>query len=117
MQKIHNLQKNPLKRNPNPSRYYYYYYCNSIITNLKSQHKSKISYSFKNPHLKKKRPIIIIIITYGPKSLDLLYSIMNLNTMSLPLVVGNKANKRNEEKGLSEGGREGGWVSLPQLHH
>jgi hypothetical protein len=41
---------------------------------------------------------------------------MNLNTIiiSLPLVVG-KANKRNEEKGLSwegrkEGGREGRWV-------
>jgi len=40
------LQKNPLKRNQNPSRYYY----NSIITNLKIQHKPKIS-SFKNPHI------------------------------------------------------------------
>ncbi len=34
------------KRNQNPSRYY-----NSIITNLKFQHKPKIS-SFKNPHIK-----------------------------------------------------------------
>jgi hypothetical protein len=49
---------------------------------------------------------------------------MNLNTIiiSLPLVVVAKANKRNEEKGLSwegrrEGGRDGGWMSLPQLHH
>ncbi len=46
MQKF-NLQKNPLKGNQNPSRYYY----NSIITNLKFQHKPKLS-SFKNPHIK-----------------------------------------------------------------
>ncbi len=44
---IPNLQKNPLpKRNQNPSRYYY----NSIITNLKFQHKPKIS-SFKKPQI------------------------------------------------------------------
>jgi hypothetical protein len=36
------------KRNQNPSRYYYY---NSIITNLKFQHKPKLS-SFKNPPIK-----------------------------------------------------------------
>jgi hypothetical protein len=36
MQKYINLQKSS-KRNPNPSRYYY----NSIITNLKFQHKPK----------------------------------------------------------------------------
>jgi hypothetical protein len=49
MQK-YNLQKSPfkIKKNQNPSRYYYY---NSIITNLKFQHKPKIS-SFKNPHIK-----------------------------------------------------------------
>jgi len=35
MQK-YTLQKNPLKENPNPSSYY-----NSIITNLKFQHKPK----------------------------------------------------------------------------
>jgi hypothetical protein len=46
------------KRNQNPSRYYYY---NSIITNLKFQHKPKLS-SFKNPPIKIK-PIITIIIT------------------------------------------------------
>jgi len=44
-----------LKRNQNPpSRYYYYYYYNSIITNLKFQHKPKLS-SFKNPHIKIKK--------------------------------------------------------------
>jgi hypothetical protein len=50
--------------------------------NLKFQHKPKWS-SFKNPHIIKNRPIIIIIIiTEGrPKSLKLLYSIMNLNTI------------------------------------
>jgi hypothetical protein len=52
--KKYNLQKSPLKETKNPSRYYY----NSIITNLKFQHKPKIS-SFKNPH-NKNRPIIII---------------------------------------------------------
>jgi hypothetical protein len=35
------------KRNQNPSSYYY----NSIVTNLKYQHKPKTS-SFKNPHIK-----------------------------------------------------------------
>ncbi len=47
MQKYIDLifQKNTLKETQqNPSRYYY----NSIITNLKFQHKPKIS-SFKNP--------------------------------------------------------------------
>jgi len=39
--------KKSSKRNHNPSRYYY----NSIITNLKFQHKPKLS-SFKNPHIK-----------------------------------------------------------------
>jgi hypothetical protein len=39
--------KKSSKGNQNPSRYYY----NSIITNLKFQHKPKIS-SFKNPHIK-----------------------------------------------------------------
>jgi hypothetical protein len=38
--------KNPLKETKNPSRYYY-----NSITNLKFQHKPKIS-SFKNPHMK-----------------------------------------------------------------
>jgi hypothetical protein len=68
MQK-YNLQKNPLKVTKYPSKYY-----NSIITNLKFQHKPKIS-SFKNPHIKN-RPIIIIIIiiiTRVTNSLKLLY--------------------------------------------
>ncbi len=59
----------PLRKNQNPSKYY------NSITNLKFQHKPKIS-SFKNPHIKN-RPI-------NPKSLELIYSMMNLNTISLP---------------------------------
>ncbi len=61
------------KKNQNSSTYY------NSLTNLKFQHKLKIS-SFKNPHIKT-RPIII---TWGPKSLKLLYSTTNLNTISLP---------------------------------
>jgi len=49
MQKYNLPQKNPSKRNQNPSRYYY----NSvIITNLKFQHKPKYISAFKNPHIK-----------------------------------------------------------------
>ncbi len=62
--------KKSSKGNQNPSRY-----CNSI-TNLKIQHKPNIIFqksSYKN-----------IPITEVPKSLKLLYSIMNLNTISLP---------------------------------
>jgi hypothetical protein len=47
MQKYNLQKKKSSKRNQNPSRSYY----NSIITNLKFQHKTKIS-SFKNPHIK-----------------------------------------------------------------
>jgi hypothetical protein len=61
------------------------------ITNLKFQHKS-------NNHLSKSlykyRPI-----TQGPKSHKLLYSIMNLNTISLPT----KARPTNYEKLMSCG--------------
>jgi hypothetical protein len=58
MQKYINLQKILLKKTQNPSRYYY----NSIITNFKFQlHKPNIS-SFKKPHIKINKPIIIIII-------------------------------------------------------
>ncbi len=53
--KKYNLQKkNLLKETQNPSRYYY-----NSVTNLKFQHKPKLS-SFKNPHIKINRPIIII---------------------------------------------------------
>jgi hypothetical protein len=52
MQK-YNLQKNPLKETLNLSRYYY-----NSITNFQFQLKPKIS-SFKNPHIKINRPIII----------------------------------------------------------
>jgi hypothetical protein len=40
--------KNPLKEAKNPSRYHH----NSIITNLKFQHKPKLSSSFKKPHIR-----------------------------------------------------------------
>jgi hypothetical protein len=71
MQK-YNLQKKSSKRNQNPSRYH-----NSIITNLKFQHKPNIIIFPKSFYQNKPT-------TYGPKSLKLLYSIMNLNTTSLP---------------------------------
>ncbi len=63
--------KNPLKKNQNPSKYY------DPITNLKFQHKPKY-------HLQKSLYQNKPIITLGPKSLKLLYSIMNVNTISLP---------------------------------
>jgi hypothetical protein len=44
MQK-YNLQKNPLKKTQNPSRYY------NSTANLKFQHKPKMS-SFRKPHTK-----------------------------------------------------------------
>jgi hypothetical protein len=47
----YNLQKKCSKRNQNPSGYH------KSITNLKFQHKPQLS-SFKNPHIKKNRPII-----------------------------------------------------------
>jgi len=50
----YNLQKNPLKETKILQDIY-----NSII-NLKFQHNPKIS-SFKNPHIKINRPIIIIV--------------------------------------------------------
>jgi hypothetical protein len=83
------MQKNIIfkkssKRNQNLSRYYY----NSIITNLKFQHKPKISSFQKSSY--KNRPIIYI--TLGPKSFKLLYSIMYLNTINILALVG-KANK------------------------
>jgi hypothetical protein len=55
---IFQKKKSSKNQNQNPSRYYY----NSIIINLNFQHKPKIS-CFKNPHIKKYIPIIIIIIT------------------------------------------------------
>jgi hypothetical protein len=59
-----NLQKKSSKKKPqNPSRYDY----NSRITNLKFQHKQKYISSFKNPHIIKNRPIIIIYYLVGAK--------------------------------------------------
>jgi hypothetical protein len=65
--------KKSSERNQNPSRYYYY---NSIITNLKFQHKPKYVIFQKSSY--KNRPII----TPGPKSCKLLYSVMNLDTIA-----------------------------------
>jgi hypothetical protein len=59
--------KKSSKRNPNPSRYY-----NSVITNLKFQHKPKY-------HLSK---ILIDLLLLPRGQNPLSYSIMNLNTMS-----------------------------------
>ncbi len=56
----YDLQKYPLKRNQNPSRYY-----NSIITNLKFQHKPKLS-CFKNPQIK----IDLLLLPRGQNSLS-----------------------------------------------
>jgi hypothetical protein len=69
----YNLWKNPSKGNQNPSRYYY-----NSITNLQVWTQAKIS-SFKNPHIKN-RPITYLGAYKNP--LKLLYSIMNLNTIS-----------------------------------
>ncbi len=74
--------KKSSKRNQNPSKHY------NSITNLKFQHKARIS-SFKNPHIK-----IDLSVTQRSKSVKLLYSIMNLNTISLPRQA--KANKRKK---------------------
>ncbi len=61
--------KNSSKRNQNPSRYY------NFVTNFKFQHKPKCLLS----KIHKNRPIC-----EGLKSIMLLYSIMNLNAISLP---------------------------------
>jgi hypothetical protein len=58
MQKLH-LQKKSSTRNQNPLRYH-----NSIITNLKFQHKPKYHLSKKNPHIK------IDPLHRGPKSIE-----------------------------------------------
>jgi hypothetical protein len=60
MPPLYDLQKYPLKRNQNPSRYY-----NSIITNLKFQHKPKLS-CFKNPQIK----IDLLLLPRGQNSLS-----------------------------------------------
>ncbi len=86
MQK-YNLKKQSSKRSQNPSRYY------NFTTNLKFQHKPKIS-SFKNPHIIKIDGLLLLLPSRGRKSLKLLYSIMNLNTISLPFLV-DKANKHD----------------------
>ncbi len=47
-----------LKETQNPSRYYY----NSIITNLKLQHKPKISSCFKNTHIKIDLLLLLLLL-------------------------------------------------------
>jgi hypothetical protein len=64
--------KKSSKRNQNPSTYY------NSITNLKFQQKPKMS-SFKNPHIKAD-----LLLPRDQNPLSYLYSIMNLNTISLP---------------------------------
>jgi hypothetical protein len=51
-------KKQSSQRNQNPSRYY------NSLTNLSSFNISQKYPSFKNPHIKKNRPIIIIISGY-----------------------------------------------------
>jgi hypothetical protein len=86
-QNIPNLPKKSSKRNQNPSTYY-----NSITTDLKFQHERKMS-SFKNPHIKKVDLLLLLLPSRGQNPLSYtIYSIMNLNTISLPSLVG-KANK------------------------
>jgi len=82
MQKC-NLQKtNPLKETKTLSRYY-----NSIITNLKIQHKPKIS-SFKNPHMKRD---LLLLLPRGQNPLSY-YTLYNESKHNILALVG-KANK------------------------
>jgi hypothetical protein len=102
----YNLWKNPSKGNQNPSRYYY-----NSITNLQVWTQAKIS-SFKNPHIKN-RPITYLGAYKNP--LKLLYSIMNLNTISfLPLYRAGQQNTtlRARTKGQTpKGGAPGSsWI-------
>jgi hypothetical protein len=80
--KIYNLKKKPLKETKNPSRYH------NSITNLKFQQKPKIS-SFKNPHIKiDLLLLLLLLLPRGPKSIKLLYSMRNLNTINIFALVG-----------------------------
>ncbi len=78
--------KKSSKRNRNPSRYY------NSITSLKVSTQAKIS-SFKNPHIKTD------LGTQRPKSHMLLYSRMNLNTISLPSRQGKARPTKHPTKG------------------
>jgi hypothetical protein len=64
MQKFNLKKKNSSKRNQNPSRYH-----NSIITNLKFQHKPKYHVS-KNAHIK--IDLLLLLLPRGQKSIKLL---------------------------------------------
>ncbi len=83
------FRKKSSKRNQNPSRYYY----NSIITNLKFQHKQKIS-SFKNPHIKIKQTYYLLLPSRGQNPLSYYNSIMNLKHNNILLALVGKANNR-----------------------
>jgi hypothetical protein len=74
MQK-YNLQKKSFKRNQKPSRYY-----NNSVTNLKFQHQPKYIIFLKSLYINTNNYL------GATKSLNLLHSIMNLNTISLALV-------------------------------
>ncbi len=75
MQKYINLQNNPLNKKQNPSRYSY----DSIITNLKFQHKQKIS-CLKNPHIKMD---LLLPMGQNPLSYDIFYN-ESKHDISLP---------------------------------
>ncbi len=72
--KKYNLPLNPIQGKPqNPSRYYYNSY--KLILSFNTSPKIYIS-SFKNPHMKLNRPIIIYYLG-APKSIKLLYILYN----------------------------------------
>jgi hypothetical protein len=74
MQKCNFPKKILWKKNQNPSRH-----CNSL-TNLKLQHKPKISSSFKHPHIIK-IDLFLLLPSRGQNPLSYyIYFIMNLKT-------------------------------------
>jgi hypothetical protein len=62
----------------------------TLMTNLKFQHKPTNISSFKNPHIK--IDLLLLLLPKGQNALKLLYSIMNLNTISFLALVEGKAN-------------------------
>jgi hypothetical protein len=83
------FKKSSLKKNQNPSRYY------TTITNLKFQHKPKYHLSKKSSY-KKELDLLLLLLPRGQNPLSYYYSIMNLNTIPLPLV--GKARKKKKKK-------------------
>jgi hypothetical protein len=77
--KKYNLQKNPPKRNQNPSSHY------NIITNLKFQHNPKYHLS-KNTHIK--IDLLLLLLPRGPKSLELATILYNEAKHKYPCLLG-----------------------------